>query len=115
MDVSARVEIEVGESSRTDERLRANTLATMRQPQQCAQTIEIVDIAPGGCGFVSNWQMPAGTRIWLRLPGLETWSATVAWSAKCRGGLKFDRPLHPAVAARFGAQAGAMNEFGENA
>ena len=42
-----------------------------------------------------------GTRLLLNLPGLEVWLATVAWFEDGRGGLKFDRPLHPAVARRF--------------
>jgi hypothetical protein len=42
-----------------------------------------------------------GTRVLLTLPGLEVWPATVVWFGDGRGGLKFDRPLHPAVAERF--------------
>jgi len=40
------------------------------------------------------------------LPGLETGSATVTWFKDGKGGLRFNRPLHPMVAARFLAGTG---------
>ena len=115
MEVFARMEPGVGEPKRADQRLRASTVATLRREQESRQTIEIVDIAAGGCGFLSDWQIQPGTRIWLGLPGLESWPATVAWSVNCRGGLKFDRPLHPAIAERFAAQAETKNGAGNDA
>ena len=45
--------------------------------------------------------MPIGARVWLGLPGLETWAEFVAWFEYVKGGLRFERPLHPLVAARF--------------
>lgn len=116
MEVRAKVDAGVDEASRSEGRLPANTLATMRRPQEHGgRTIEIVDIAPAGCGFKSDWLVSVGSRIWLALPGLESWPATVAWSANCRGGLKFDRPLHPSVADRFAAQTATKSGTSENA
>jgi PilZ domain len=81
-------------------RLRANALAVLRRQREPNEAIQIVDISPEGCGFRSRRPMQAGNRVWLGLPGLETWVATVAWFEDGKGGLRFDRPLHPAVAAR---------------
>jgi PilZ domain len=81
-------------------RLRANALAVLRRQREPNEAIQIVDISPEGCGFRSRRQLQVGSRVWLGLPGLETWIATVAWFEDGKGGLRFERPLHPAVAER---------------
>ena len=42
-----------------------------------------------------------GSTVWLKLPGLEAWYATVAWVGDDCAGLEFSQPLHPAVVERF--------------
>ena len=37
----------------------------------------------------------------VKLPGLESWPARIAWAEEGRGGLQFDRPLHDAVVERY--------------
>jgi hypothetical protein len=103
MRVSAQVQCEPGEeqNKRAAERRASNTMATVRQLKQPNHAIHIVDISPEGCGFRSRWPIAAGTHIWLGLPGLETWAARVVWFEDGKGGLHFERPLHPLVAERF--------------
>jgi hypothetical protein len=101
MRVSAQVQSEPGEDKRVAERRASNTMATVRQLKQPNHAIHIVDISPEGCGFRSRWPIASGTRIWLGLPGLETWAARVVWFEDGKGGLHFERPLHPLVAERF--------------
>src|SRR5207237_3382316 len=84
-------------------RQRANLMASLRPRKQPPELIQVLDISPSGCGFRSRWPFAAGTRVWLSLPGLETWSATVIWYEDGRGGLQFENPLHPLVAERFAA------------
>ncbi len=84
-------------------RHRSNELARVRQLKQPPEMIRVTDISTHGCGFRTRCWLPAGTRLLLNLPGLEVWLATVAWFEDGRGGLRFDHPLHPAVAARFAA------------
>lgn len=101
MQVSARLEEDVSGERRRGRRLRSNMMAIVRQRKRPNETIHIVDISPEGCGFRARWPMPIGARVWLGLPGLETWAAIVAWFEDGKGGLRFERPLHPLVAARF--------------
>lgn len=63
--------------------------------------ITIVDISTDGCGLETHLELEPGARVWLKLPGLESWAARVAWSNEGRAGLQFDTPLHPAVLDRF--------------
>ena len=103
MQVSAKIEHEVGDDGRRARRHRANTMATIRQLKQPSDMIHVVDIPSVGCGFRSRWPFFSGARVWLGLPGLETWPATVVWFEDGKGGMRFERPLHPLVAERFAA------------
>ena len=76
----------------------------LRHFKRGAEFIELTDISTEGCGFASRWPFEVGTRVFLGLPGLEPWVGTIAWYAEGQGGMKFDRPLHAAVAQRFAAQ-----------
>jgi len=103
MLVTARIDAGFDEDRRSAPRHRANAMAKIRLLKQPAEMIHVVDISPEGCGFRSKRVLGIGTRVLLNLPGLEVWLATVAWFENGRGGLRFDRPLHPAVAEQFSA------------
>ena len=103
MQVAAHIEPIDRPEGRALPRWRANLMASLRQRKQPPEMIHVSDISPGGCGFRSRWPFAVGTRVWLCLPGLETWSATVIWYEDGRGGLQFENNLHPLVAERFSA------------
>jgi PilZ domain-containing protein len=103
MQVAAHVEAEPGEEKRRAPRHRSNMMGIVRQHKLPNETIHLLDVSSEGCGFRSRWHIAVGARVWLELPGLEPWAATVAWFDDGRGGLRFERPLHPLVAARFAA------------
>ena len=103
MQVTAYLAGETGDERRGGPRHPANLMAIMRRQKSPNEAIQIVDISAEGCGFRSRRPVPVGARLWLGLPGLETWAATVAWFEDGLGGLRFERPLHPAVAARLAA------------
>ena len=63
--------------------------------------ITVIDLSTGGCGIETDLHLEEGARVWLKLPGLESWPGRVAWCADGRAGLSFDAPLHPAVIERF--------------
>lgn len=100
MQVAAQLDAE----RRIETRLRANTPAKLRQQKVPNETIHVVDISTEGCCFETRWPLTIGARVWLLLPGLETWPATVVWVEDGKGGMKFERPLHPLVAARFASE-----------
>lgn len=90
-----------GISRRAAERRPADLRATAREFKGASIAIELIDISTDGCGFSARWPFGAGARLWLALPGLEPWAATVAWYADGRGGLSFARSLHPCVVERY--------------
>jgi hypothetical protein len=62
-----------------------------------ALRILVTDLSVGGCGIELDVELEIGGRVWLKLPGLESLPARVAWADDRRAGLAFDNPLHPAV------------------
>lgn len=101
MQISARLEYDGGETRRSAERHPAEARATARQFKGTTEPVELTDISTHGCGFSSRWPFVVGARLWLALPGLEPWSATVVWYGDGRGGLAFARPLHICVVERY--------------
>ncbi|HEY1605738.1 MAG TPA: PilZ domain-containing protein [Allosphingosinicella sp.] len=71
-----------------------------------ASSIVLFDLSTHGCGFEATCHLEAGTRVWLKLPGLESWPARIAWTGEGRGGLEFDKPLHDAVVERYARMGG---------
>ena len=63
--------------------------------------VTVTDLSVGGCGITTELMLAPGARVWIRLPGLESVPARVAWAEDGRAGLSFDHPFHPAVVARF--------------
>jgi hypothetical protein len=68
-----------------------------------ASPVTVVDLSEGGCGIEASAWLEPGARVWLKLPGLQSWAARVAWCDGGRAGLAFDQPLHPAVVGRYRA------------
>jgi len=63
--------------------------------------INVVDLSTGGAGIEAGVHLECGSRVWLKLPGLQSWAARVMWCDGNRAGLAFDSPLHPAVVDRY--------------
>jgi len=106
MKVAAQIDAPETPENRGAPRKRANRMAGLRQRKQPPEMIQLMDISATGCGFRSRWPFTVGDRVWLSLPGLETWAATIAWYEDGRGGLQFESRLHPMVAERYSSEMG---------
>jgi hypothetical protein len=71
----------------------------MRMSGKIARQIKVLDLSATGCSVEPAAFVSAGQIAWLRLPGLESWEATIAWVREGRAGLEFKKALHPAVVA----------------
>jgi PilZ domain-containing protein len=104
MQILAACEEEQGRPERRlAERRPTATRAVLRHFARGAEFIDLNDISTDGCGFSSRWPFEAGARVFLGLPGVGPWLATIAWHEDGQGGLEFDHPLRAAVADRFAA------------
>lgn len=89
------------EEKRRVKRTRLVIASTVRERARSSVDAKISDLSPYGCR-IEGFAMPMpGSQVWVRLPGLESQSAQVAWSQSGSAGVKFDQPLHPTVASRY--------------
>lgn len=83
--------------ARRSERLTVDMGAALRQRGASGVSVRVLDLSPHGFRVATHLELPEGTDVWLRLPGLEPYHARVAWSQGHFVGCAFERPLHPAV------------------
>ena len=102
MRLAASIERESGYDRRRFARTAVTIGAGLGSAQDRPSTgVTVVDLSQGGCGIESAPYLEAGARVWLKLPGLQSWPARVAWADGTRAGLQFDNPLHVAVVERY--------------
>jgi PilZ domain len=70
---------------------------SLRRRGSVAFQVPLADVSVAGCRVELIEFVATGDHVIARLPGLEPFGATVAWADERSAGLRFDRPLHPAV------------------
>jgi hypothetical protein len=101
MRVQALLERGVANDQRRYARVAVHVSAGLVRQERPTTHIIVTDLSSGGCGFELDSHVDVGARVWLKLPGLESWCSRVVWFQDGRGGLAFDRPLHQAVVDRY--------------
>ena len=87
----------VKKHERKSSRRSVEMSAGLRQRGASGVSVQVVDLSAHGFRVATHLELPIGTDVWLRLPGLEPHHATVAWQEGHYIGCAFERPLHPAV------------------
>jgi hypothetical protein len=85
------------QNGRASERVPIEIGAGLRQRGASGVSIQVMDLSIHGFRAATHLDLPPGTDVWLRLPGLEPFHANVAWAKGHFVGCRFERPLHPAV------------------
>ncbi|MBV8686565.1 MAG: PilZ domain-containing protein [Alphaproteobacteria bacterium] len=101
MRLSARLERSSVQDQRRHLRHSVHVGGGLGAPERPTSAITVVDLSTHGCGIELTSHVEAGARVWLKLPGLESWSARIVWEQDGRAGLAFDRSLHPSVVERY--------------
>lgn len=73
----------------------------VRERGRSALVVRAAELTALGCRIEGYLTVAEGTQVWVKLPGLESVAGQVVWSLDGTVGIAFERPLHPAVAARF--------------
>ena len=85
------------QAAATGKRRTAGMEAQLRRIGRAGYWVELRDLSPDGC-LIELVERPAMDEVMqVRLPGLETMQARVRWVDGYLAGLKFERPIHPAV------------------
>ena len=86
--------------ARRAERHPLSCPAKVRERGKTGVAVHVLDISISGCKIELDIDLPPGSYVWLKMPGLESWTAHVAWQRDRFAGCTFERQLHPAVVQR---------------
>lgn len=78
-------------------RRAAGMEAQLRRIGRLSYSVELRDLSRDGCMIDLVERPVIGEVMHVKLPGLETMEARVRWVDNYIAGLKFERPMHPAV------------------
>ena len=82
---------------RAAERLDLVAEISLRRPGRPSFQVRICDISTHGCRCEFVDRPAAGEKVVVKLEGLEPLAASTRWVDPPLTGVKFDRPIHPAV------------------
>ncbi len=88
--------------------------ATVRKRGSYAIQGRVADLTADGCKIMGVGPFPADGEMWVRLDGLESLAGRAVWSERGLAGVRFDRPLHPAVVARYLPAASRLALVGQD-
>ncbi|MDB5699279.1 MAG: hypothetical protein JWN69_2083 [Alphaproteobacteria bacterium] len=84
-------------AKREAERVKLDIEVEFRKSGYHKSTMDLQDLSRSGCKVELVDRVLPGETIWIKLPGLDSIPARVAWSRDWIAGLEFSTPLHPAV------------------
>jgi hypothetical protein len=92
-----RLSTEEPNSRRKDRRLPLASEISVRKVGSFGFQLPALDVSAGGCRVELVEMVDVGEHVIVRLPALEPLGAEVGWVEGNQAGLRFQRPLHPAV------------------
>lgn len=95
------------ETPRIRPRVKLDASIALRRPGGHRCETALFDLTPEGCKVEFVERPRVGDILWARFDGVEAMEATVAWVEGFHGGLKFTRPIHPAIFDSILARLGA--------
>jgi hypothetical protein len=85
------------EMPRATDRSAVSSEVKMRRLGQNNYNVRIFDLSPTGCKVETVERPKVGESVTIKFEGLEALVAEVVWVEEFIVGLRFERPLHPAV------------------
>lgn len=75
-----------------------------RERGKTGLSVHILHISTSGCRIETGYDLPLRAYVWLKMPGLESWTAHITWCRRRFAGCNFERTLHPAIVERLTAR-----------
>jgi hypothetical protein len=82
---------------RRSERISTAAEVSLRRLGQVAHRVRVTDLSPEGCKVELIQRPDVEERMLIKFEGLEALEAEVCWVERFRAGLRFEKPMHPAV------------------
>ena len=85
------------EVPRTSDRTGISSEVRVRRIGRASFNVKMFDLSPSGCRIEVVDRPLVGDQLLVKFDGLEVLNAEVCWVEEQAAGLRFERPLHPAV------------------
>jgi hypothetical protein len=82
---------------RRADRLSLSGEAFLRSSGRKGYRVQVFDASPLGCSCEFIDRPRIADRVWVKFDGVEALEAEVSWVEESRSGVKFIKPIHPAV------------------
>jgi PilZ domain-containing protein len=82
---------------RQHERVAVSAEINMRRAGKLHFRVRIFDMSPEGCKAEFIDRPEVQEQLWVKFDGVESLEAQVCWVADSKVGIRFSRPIHPAV------------------
>ncbi|HEX5238056.1 MAG TPA: PilZ domain-containing protein [Sphingomicrobium sp.] len=82
---------------RRHERSAVEAEASLRRAGKLTFRVRLFDLSPEGCKAEFVERPEIHEQLWVNFDGLEAVETSVCWIAGAKVGLRFLRPMHPAV------------------
>ena len=79
------------------ERAEVDASVDFRRAREHRFEVRIHDLTAHGCKIAVPERVGRLQTVWISMPGLETLQSQVCWADEWIAGVRFDRPMHPAV------------------
>lgn len=96
-------------SSRRSERIALTAEVGLRHSGRSNYRVRVLDLSPDGCRIELVERPNVDDHVWIKFDGIEALEAKVCWIADFKAGVRYTKPIHPAVfdllLARFRGEA----------
>ena len=82
---------------RQSERVAIDAEVTLRRLGRINYRVRLFDASPDGCKVELVERPRVGEHVMVKMPALDSFHAEVCWADDFTAGLRFERPMHPAV------------------
>ena len=86
-----------GSWPRKSSRVSLDAEVTLRRPGKSTFRVRVFDASPHGCKVEFVERPMLDERAWIKFEGLESLEALVCWVEGSATGVRFKKPIHPAV------------------
>ena len=94
---AAPFDIEGGGDRRAARRWTTDLEISFRRDGSRGFSGRMIEISRAGCKLATGFTLEKGTRIFITIPGFETFVGTTTWGEKNMAGIRLHKELHSAV------------------
>lgn len=84
-------------TKRRSDRIEVNAEVALRRSGRLNYRVRVFDASPLGCKLEFVERPDLAERVWVKFDRLEAIEGIVCWTEGFHAGIRYDKPMHPAV------------------